>query len=168
MVYIGSIDGRTDFQMIERFLYAGIAVDMYGAVHASMPEGHALINHLLQKHSKARYFGAYANDDLQNILSKYDVGIVPYATSSSMTKHINPDKIYHYLNAGLNVIASDIPQARRMQSHLTLIRRDDAPKRILEKAREENRASTWDLAQNSWSARWQLLEQHIVRHHQKS
>jgi hypothetical protein len=43
---------------------------------------------------------------------------VPYRTAFGMTRFINPDKLFHYLCAGLEIIASPIPAVRCFRSYL--------------------------------------------------
>ena len=45
------------------------------------------------------------NDDLPAILGQFRVGLLPYRVGHPMTDHVNPDKLHHYLNAGLEVVA---------------------------------------------------------------
>ena len=52
--------------------------------------------------------------DLPSILRRYRVSVAPYRSGSIITHYIDPLRFYHCLNAGLEVISTDIPQARHM------------------------------------------------------
>jgi len=162
MVYIGSIDDRTDMSMLDRILAEGIAIDVYGGIHPRWKEGYDEINRIQIQYPHCRYFGTYENDSLQEILEQYDIGLVPYHTNSTLTRYINPDKIYHYLNSGLNVLASPIPQAKKMEAYLGLL--DSRPLHIqIQELRVMNRAAKWKAEKYSWDFRWQQLASQINR-----
>lgn len=163
VVYSGSIDHRTDFDILKSVAATGVTLDMHGSIHDSCPEAEIWISTLCATHPNARYFGSYANDNLGDILAKYRIGLVPYKTRSTLTRHINPDKIYHYLNAGLEVIATDIPQARRMSEFLYLLNKGQSVEALLHDAGHGNRAANWDVKANSWAQRWQSLKQDFAR-----
>jgi hypothetical protein len=56
----------------------------------------------------SRYFGAYAPYQLQAIVSSFDLGLIPYVPGRRC-EHLNPDKYYHYTNAGVPVVSAPIP-----------------------------------------------------------
>jgi hypothetical protein len=74
-----------------------------------------------------------------------------------MTTHVNPDKLYHYLNAGLEVIATPIPQAKRLARYLHLVRDVKDLPTAIDAVRTEPRASTWPLEHYTWENRWKQL-----------
>ena len=63
-------------------------------------------------------------DDLPTILGRFRTGLLPYRVGHPMTDHVNPDKLHHYLSAGLEVVASPIPAARRLKRYLHLMTTD--------------------------------------------
>lgn len=163
VVYSGSIDHRTDFDLLKAVADTGASLDMYGAVHVSCPSAEDWISKMCAAHPHVRYFGSYVNDHLGEILAKYRIGLVPYKTKSPLTRHINPDKIYHYLNAGLEVVATDIPQTRRMASFLHLLNKGQTAEKILQDANQGNKTNSWDVEANSWPQRWKVLKNDFLR-----
>jgi hypothetical protein len=160
-VYIGSIDSRVDFDWIRKLSDTGVKLDMYGRVHASDQAMEAQLNEFISGRDNVRYLGAYDNDDVTKILSNYSVGIVPYKKRNRMTKYVNPDKLYHYLNCGLEVVSSSIPQARRMGAFVHLIDTNDnwaAGLRSLSTPRAEN----WPSKQYTWDERWRQLRRLVA------
>jgi hypothetical protein len=96
---------------------------------------------------------ARALDQLDKLLAPYSVGLVPYKTPHRLTDHVNPDKIYHYLNAGLGVVSTAIPQALRMQESLAILRGADAFSEAAELALLRAR-DHWRAEDHLWAVRW--------------
>ena len=67
------------------------------------------------------YGGPYSLVQVDEILRPFDIGLAPYA-ASKLTRFINPDKYYQYLNSGMEVISTDIPQARHMAQYIHIAR----------------------------------------------
>jgi len=74
-----------------------------------------------------------------------------------MTNHVNPDKLYHYLNAGLKVLASPIPAARRLQRYLHLIATSGNWAVALERLATTAIEKDWPSELYSWDDRWSEL-----------
>jgi len=55
-----------------------------------------------------KYYGKYSNDNLQEILSKFDIALIPYKSDQSVY-YINPDKYNHFSNRGIKIVSSYIP-----------------------------------------------------------
>jgi hypothetical protein len=158
LVYIGSIDRRVDFEWLNNILRHDVVLDIYGAVFDAEIEADSQLKDLLRQHKNVTYHGAYTNDELQSILSKYRVGLVPYKTNYTMTDYVNPDKIYHYLNAGLDVISTPIPQAKAMTSSLYVSPTGADLPQILSEIQGASRGATWSSDQYTWEMRWQELQ----------
>ncbi|WP_161991311.1 MULTISPECIES: glycosyltransferase family 9 protein [Rhizobium/Agrobacterium group] len=158
IVYIGSIDERVDFHLLKRMALNGIKIDIFGRVHQENEKISQLLKELIESSSYISYHGEYDNDELPAILRNYHVGLLPYV-SNTMTKHINPDKAYHYLNAGLEVIATQIPQTKRMQKFVHLIKDDLTKERLCLLIDGQQKAHLWSQKANGWEARWRELKQ---------
>jgi len=100
-----------------------------------------------------------------------DICLTPYVTNNSHTEYINPDKYYLYLNSGMEVISTDIPQARRMRDCIHIAR---SPREVVELAARMQSDPTYrknkNLSQDlSWEQRAddliEIIESHIVSHH---
>ena len=155
LVYIGSIDRRLDLPLLEevsRFM----PVDIYGAVHSWTPELEGELKQAVTR-SGVRYFGRYRNEELADVLKGYSVGLIPYHTDMRLTRHVNPDKIYHYLNAGLGVVTTAIPQSLAMTSAVTVIERADEIVGATEDALR--RRNQWNWRDYTWSQRWEDLQE---------
>jgi hypothetical protein len=159
VVYIGSIDVRTDFDWLLRLARSGVGIDIWGRPPSGGSTEQKLIDDLCAACSNVAFKGGYINDELPGILGHYRVGVLPYKTAHDWTRHINPDKLYHYLNSGLDVVATDIPQVRRMSDYLQVVGPEDDPAEAVRRALGEHRVARWDWQANSWSRRWQQLQQ---------
>lgn len=154
LVYIGSFDDRLDFEMIRAF-GSMLPIDIYGRAHPKWPSAFVRLEELAKESSNIRLMAPYDNDELSAILRMYSHGIVPYKTSDRLTSHINPDKIYHYLNSGLGVISSEIPQAERMTKYISIYRKHQP---IIDTIKQANtRKIYWQWQDHNWDYRWQYL-----------
>ncbi|MFO1025155.1 MAG: hypothetical protein U1E70_08240 [Acetobacteraceae bacterium] len=157
LVYLGSIDRRVDFDWLRRLATLDVSLDIYGRVHETAPQVTADLQRLLAGSPAIRFLGAYDNDDLPRLLCGYRIGILPYKRRDTLTRHVNPDKLYHYLNAGLEVVAADIPQAVRLAAYLHLVRSPDDLSAAVVAAQTEPKAAGWIAAEHSWDRRWAEL-----------
>lgn len=119
---VASFDDRLDFDLLEQLLrlMPKVHFHFHGWVKDSAPDVKKRFESLCQC-SNVRYHGPYENAELESLLSSYRIGLLPYSTSNRINQYVNPEKIYHYLRAGMEVIATPIPQARRMEPHLHLV-----------------------------------------------
>jgi hypothetical protein len=85
--------------------------------------------------------------------------VVPYKTRYRKTKHVNPNKAYHYLNAGLEVIASPIPQIMRLREYVHIADAGDDFACILDELCRSPRACSWPYEDYTWDKRWQELQE---------
>jgi ADP-heptose:LPS heptosyltransferase len=162
VIYIGSIDSRVDFEWLKLFAAQDVMLDIYGRLHDAEPEIEGLLRGFLEGRPNVRFLDCYDNDELPRILGNYRIGILPYKRMHTMTRHISPDKVYHYLNAGLEVIASDIPQTRRLAYAIHLVGRlTDIPS-ALTAAQNEPRIGRWSVDDNTWDRRWAELQAMIA------
>ena len=104
------------------------------------------------------------------ILAPFGIGFAPYVTNSFMTEFINPDKYYLYLQSGMEVISTDIPQARRMDDRIHIAR---SAGEIVEMVTRIESDPTYrknkDVTQNpSWDQRAEelieIVQSHIISH----
>lgn len=161
MIYIGSIDSRVDFTWLDALAAHDVAVTIYGRVHEHAPQMQAELDALLARRRNVSFRGGYDNDDLWSILGNFRVGLLPYRVDHPMTRHVNPDKLYHYLNAGLEVLAAPIPQAQRHSAHVHMITADGLWSEALEAIVAAPRRGDWSATDNSWDRRWSELVQAV-------
>lgn len=162
VVYIGSIDVRTDFDWLLRLARSGVGIDIWGKPPSGQSTEQQLIDQLREVCPNVAFKGGYINDELPGILGRYRVGVLPYKIGHDWTRHINPDKLYHYLNSGLDVVATDIPQVRRMSEYLQLVTATDDPAEAVRLALREHRVANWAWQDNSWVRRWHELQAAMV------
>jgi hypothetical protein len=114
LVLLSSIDERLDIDFVRRV--AALAPDrnlfLYG--RASSPQK---LEALCRDRRNIVYRGEFKYGDIGSILEPFGVALAPYAVNK-LTEFINPDKYYYFLNSGMEVISTDIPQARRMRERI--------------------------------------------------
>ncbi len=158
MVYIGSIDRRVDFEWLDALAANDVTVEIFGSVHTdAAAETQQALDELIGRRRNVSFHGPYDNDDLPAILARFGVGLLPYRVGHPMTDHVNPDKLHHYLNAGLAVVASPIPAARRLGSyiHVTATAGDWAG--LLNELETSRLQESWPRESNTWNRRWAEL-----------
>ncbi len=162
MVYIGSIDSRVDFTWLDALASQDVTLAIYGRVHESTPHAAVELDALLKRRRNVTFHGGYDNDDLWSILGNFRAGVLPYQVDHPMTRHVNPDKLYHYLNAGLEVLAAPIPQAKRHAAHVHLVASNGPWPEALNAIVTAPRRGDWSAAANSWDRRWPELVQAVA------
>ena len=65
--------------------------------------------------------GPYSSADLVNLTAEFSIGLAPYRVNSQLTRYIDPLRYYHCLNAGMEVVTTDIPQARLLADRLHVL-----------------------------------------------
>jgi hypothetical protein len=109
------MSGVADLCSENRFhLYGWVSLD-HGPTQQSLTA-------LCRKHVNIHYHGPYTLDDLPIILGRYHISLAPYCTGIRKAHFIDPLRFYHCLNAGLELISTDIPQARYMSRYLHIAR----------------------------------------------
>jgi hypothetical protein len=158
MVFIGSIDRRVDFEWLDALAANNVTIDIFGSVHTvNAAETQQRLDALIQRRQNISYHGLYDNDDLPAILSRFRVGLLPYRVGHPMTDHVNPDKLHHYLNAGLEVVASPIPAARRLKRYLHLMTTGGDWAALLSSLGTTRLPESWPRESNTWDRRWAEL-----------
>lgn len=107
--------------------------------------------------------------DLPQFLAGARVTLVPFAVESQVSESVNPVKVYEYLAADREVIATPIPEMRKFDAAVWLV--DDGPEaglvvdRILSGERRMPDASARRafMASHSWDARTDVIEQALLQ-----
>ncbi|MFB3887580.1 MAG: hypothetical protein ACE144_20360 [Thermodesulfobacteriota bacterium] len=104
--YIGSIDERFDFEVIERVL--GRNVDSRAVLIGLLgKEASKRYHHLHQKFGdRIETLGVVDHDRLAPYIKYFDFGIMPYNLQYPAVKGINPVKLNQYFAMGKSVIAN--------------------------------------------------------------
>ena len=154
MVYIGSIDRRVDFRWLDALAANDVTIDIFGSVHAiNAAETQREFDGLIECRPNISFHGPYDNDDLPTILGQFRTGLLPYRVGHAMTDHVNPDKLHHYLSAGLEIVASPIPAARRLKRYLHLMTTDGDWATFLSDL-PSGRQNNWPRETYTWDRRW--------------
>jgi hypothetical protein len=116
VLIIASFDERFDFDFVSELAQRCPVTrfDLYGWTRPDDKATMAEIVALAARHTNIKYHGPYRMADLPGILNRYRISVAPYRTQTPITRYIDPLRFYHCLNAGLEVISTDIPQARFM------------------------------------------------------
>jgi hypothetical protein len=114
LVLLSSIDGRLDAGFVRAL--AALAPERRLFVYGRAASAQRL-EALLRERANIVYRGEFGYDDIDAILAPFAVALAPYAINT-LTEYINPDKYYYFLNSGMEVISTDIPQARRMRNRI--------------------------------------------------
>ncbi len=119
LVILSTIDERFDFDFVSEM--ARLSPERRFAIHGYVlhddPSIAQRLADLCAQHPNVSFRGRYRFDDVPEIVRPFSIGLTPYA-DTRMTEFINPDKYYLFLQAGLEVISTDIPQARRMMDRI--------------------------------------------------
>lgn len=123
LVILFSIDNRFDFELVNELavLAPQLKIYLYGRLATKTPKLERQLVDLCAKNPNVLFRGEYRFDEIDAILAPFIVGFMPYATNSSLTKFINPDKYYLFLNSGMEVVSTDIPQARYLADHIHIV-----------------------------------------------
>jgi hypothetical protein len=164
VLVIASFDQRTDFDFLCALAAAlpELTIDLYGSVYDNDPRTVLALNHITAGWKNVRYHGRYEMDDVQQILDHYLVGLVPYRAAHEMTRFINPDKLFHYLCAGLEVVTSPIPAIRSLRPYVHEASNVDAAaaaiRRIGDRGERRNCGNLHELLN------WQIRAREFVGH----
>jgi hypothetical protein len=123
VLIIASFDERFDFGFLSELarMCPDISFHLHGWTRSDDTATQMQISQTEVRHANVYYHGPYSMDDLPAILRLYKVSVAPYRTNTVLTRYIDPLRFYHCLNAGLEVISTDIPQARYMQEWLHVV-----------------------------------------------
>ncbi len=162
---ICSIDFRFDFFLLDYIAknLPEIEIVIYGWIKFEDKDILKKLTSLVSMNKNVKYFGKYCNDDLESILSNIDIGLIPYITNSIVTKYINPDKYFHYLCYGLEVVSTSIPAAYELEQWVHICETSEyfvsKIQDIYRKKSLKNVDEFWK--QNNWSKRLEKIEEHI-------
>jgi hypothetical protein len=116
VLVIASFDERFDFDFLAELARTcpSIQFQLHGWTRPDDRATTARLAAINVEHANIHYHGPYQTDDLPAILRAHQVTVAPYRTDTSLTRYIDPLRFYHCLNAGLEVVSTDVPQARHM------------------------------------------------------
>lgn len=120
VLVLASLDARIDLHLLDAVAAASPArlFDIHGRVSGDDPGTRTALDALTARRPNVRHHGPYRAIDLTALLAPYSVTLAPYITGSPITRYIDPLRYYHCLRAGLELVTTDIPAARRLAAHL--------------------------------------------------
>jgi len=123
VLVLASFDERFDVDFLSQVaaLCPATEFHLHGWTCRDDPITPKLITDLVTQRPNVHYHGPYTLDDLPCILAAYRISIAPYRTNSILTRYIDPLRFYHCLNAGLEMLSTDVPQARFMQNAIHVV-----------------------------------------------
>jgi hypothetical protein len=123
VLIIASFDERFDFDFLSELarVCPTIQFHMHGWVRPDDTPTRVQVTAIDARHANVHYHGPYKMDDLPAILSRYQVSVAPYRSNTPLTHYIDPLRFYHCLNAGLEVVSTDIPQSRYMRDWVHVV-----------------------------------------------
>jgi hypothetical protein len=141
LVVLSAIDQRFDFEFVREL--AQLAPARRIVIHGYVLHDNEIIGRrlaeLCAQCANVVYRSKYGFDDIPAILGPYAIGLTPYVVGE-MTEFVNPDKYYMFLQAGLEVISTAIPQARRMREQIHVV---NSPAEVIEVARRIEQDTTF-------------------------
>jgi len=164
VLIIASFDERFDFDFLSELarLCPAIQFHLYGWTRPDDRATQAQVIAIETRHANIRYFGPYKMDNLPEILRGYKVSVAPYRTNTPLTHYIDPLRFYHCLNAGLEVVSTDIPQARYMHDWIHLVPDVAAAAETLTAIRSGTAAKQPAYTPITWEQRAERLVQIIL------
>ena len=149
LVVLSAIDQRFDFNFV--FELAKLCPARKIVIHGYVLHGNGTIKkrlaNLCAQQSNIVYCGKYEIGDIPALLGPYSIGLTPYTVASALTEFVNPDKYYMFLQGGLEVISTDIPQARRMADWIHVVK---SPADVIEIAQRLEQDSTFRKNAGTW------------------
>jgi hypothetical protein len=113
ILVMASIDVRFDLDLLCAAASdcIGTIFDVYGRFRLTDVAVRRRFEDLIQGRRNIRYHGSYVTSDIEGLVTRYDVMFAPYRMGIKLTKYLDPLRIYHCMNAGMEVIVTDIPAA---------------------------------------------------------
>jgi hypothetical protein len=123
VLIIASFDERFDFDFLSNLANCcpGMQFQMHGWTRAGDVATMARIDAIIAGHGNIHYHGAYDMSELPGILRNYRISVAPYRANTPITRYIDPLRFYHCLNAGLEVVSTDIPQAQYLREWVHVV-----------------------------------------------
>lgn len=132
--------------------HAVIALRGYGSIEEQLRQK----VHRLHLEDKVRFLSPVSTDELVASAYVADIGVVPYKAVCMNNLYATPNKIFEYLMAGLAIVASDLPEIRKIleQSNCGLLFNPDSPQEIADAINElvKNRDLLKEKKKNAFAA----------------
>lgn len=129
ILVIASLDSRFDFAFLTQAAQKspGLTFDLYGHVANAQGETARTLEKAIAHTPNIHHRGTYRTADLGRIIAGYGVMLAPWRIRHPATHHIDPLRFHHALNAGLELLTTDIPAARLIADRCHIV---DTPEAV--------------------------------------
>ena len=134
LLILASIDERMDFALLDATAARcpEVQFEIYGQV---APAVEPAMREVLLERRNVHHHGPYVTEQLVPILERFSVMLAPYRIGTRLTRYLDPLRYYHAVNSGVEVITTDIPQARAYADRLHIVQSADDVAGVLERLR---------------------------------
>jgi hypothetical protein len=167
IVITSNLDARLDYDFIRDVATRrpDREIHIYGRI-TDYVRGWPRLRGLLNTANNIKYHGEFAEQDLPALLRQYCVALAPFKAHAPFTRSTDPARFYDYLNAGIEIICTDIPRAKDRSEFLHIA--DSAVDAVdiwreLESNPRVRKSPRWDFLQHSWRYRSEQLLQILHR-----
>lgn len=103
--YIGKIQDRVDFNLIEKCVkkYQNNNFLIIGPIYSQKDK----VRYLQKMYTNIKFLGDVSYESLPEIMKQFDIAIIPHKINK-FTNSMNPLKIYEYLAAGKQIVATKV------------------------------------------------------------
>lgn len=120
-----------------------------------------LLNSLLNKHKNLFYLGVKKYEELVNYATYFDVSIIPFV-DNEVTRNCSPVKLFEYMNIGVPIVTTNMPECRQYRSVLIAENHEDFVKQVsyalsLSKDAPLLIEQKKEAEENTWQARAKLI-----------
>lgn len=155
--FVGNLEAKIDIELIEKIAekFSDALIVLVGSTHAN-PKVREL-----RKYKNIRMFGVIPYKNVNAIVSKFNVGIVPHK-QMDLTDNMNPLKVFVYLSNYIPVVTTciqNLPKSEAILVSNNSIEFINNIKIVLENKLEIKNTITSFVSENSWSTRF---GQHLV------
>lgn len=113
--YIGKIQERLDFELIEKALkkYKNHKFIIIGPIYAQ----YKVIEQLKLQYENIEFVGDINYADLPESMQSFDIAILPHKVNQ-FTNSMNPIKVYEYLSAGKQVVSTSVAGIKGVSDYI--------------------------------------------------
>lgn len=111
---VGQLNERLDFDLLDQLVSSGVKIEVIGPRRERDPRSRQRLDQFLTSDGVS-WLGEISEDDAFARMSTMAVGITPYS-DNAFNRASFPIKTLDYLAAGMQVVSSDLPAARWLNS----------------------------------------------------
>lgn len=115
IIYTGGFEsGRGLKEIIESFIYLPSKYRLYFLGYGPLEKQLKLYRNSLNLEKKIIFLKPVEMTQIVNRIIGFDIGIIPYQPINLNNYYALPNKIFEYINAGLAIVGSDIPEIKKI------------------------------------------------------